>query len=324
MKPYVVTRDASLRNRLSARLILQDRPEEADLILVFDDALDELENAVFWEKPVLFLHRGQIPDAPKRAFRLGVPEACIIDAAGLRFSELRRRLEDVLKNPVLPDPMVLPEADDAFLPRRPAAPADEAPSVRPQAPVSPVRVSDPLEHYPGRIITVTGLRGGVGVSTVAAGLYHHLKTQGVPVALFSTGRQPIYDLYLPDDDGVWINELPDVLPSVLIVDRPHGSDLPVRGEVVLVVEPTYYDLRLFERGNGFPGGTMVINRTREDLQAEGVLRYFTVIQAAMRPVVVPFKPDAMDELMQSNRAPDEGEPFAGAVAEIAEGLAVGV
>lgn len=347
MKVFLVTHDDQLRGRLSARLLLVDRPEDSEVIVVFDDAMDSLESAVFYEKPVVFLHRGRVEDAPKRAFRLGVPEDYILDATNLRFSQFRKLLESVVSSPILPDPMIIHDAvEDEFVIPEPSVetytPASQEPKPNfvPEvsSKVSEILVSKPkewwsfLEGYPGQILLVTGLRGGVGVSTVAAALYHHLSVQGLPVAVHSPKPQPIYSLYFRDEVErplIFFGEdVPDELPSTIVLDLPHYMSLPdhIRpAQTLLVVEPSYYDLRLFEHGSdAMHGGVLVVNRTRDDVHSDGALRYMTVIQSYMRPVVVPFRPVELEELLKTGRAPDEGEPFASAIAEIAEMLSVGV
>ncbi|PTQ56257.1 MAG: hypothetical protein BSOLF_0534 [Candidatus Carbobacillus altaicus] len=328
MKIYVSTYQESLKNRLSARLVVQERPEDADLILVYEDAMGTLEDLAFGDKPVLFLHSGKTPGIPEKAYRLGIPENYILDASTLRFSEFRKTVEDVIQNPLLADPYLLLVEGDEILFRGEAAqthmPYDLTQKHLDKHIPDWIEV---LQNYPGHIIYVTGLRGGVGVSSFAAGLYHHYKVQGVPVLLFSPKEQSIYNLFFDESDHIYTRILPDELPSTVIVDLPYDIraefNLP-RGENILVVESTYYDLKLFQEGTGLESGILIINKTRDDLSSTGVNRFFVNIQTMFRAFTVRFMPEEMDAALKEGITPDRSEPFVDAFAELVEHISAGV
>ena|GEM_PF-3943884 len=329
MKIYVFTQQENLKNRFAARLLVQERPEDADLILVYEDAFDMLEDLSFGDKPIVFLHSGKTAGIPDKAYRFGIPENYILDASTLRFSQFKEFLQNVFEAPVLPDPYLLLEDGDEFILKEYTDTTDTNTVYVPQPPQKPewVRV---LQDYPGTIVYVTGLHGGVGASTIAAGLYHHISVEGTPVLLFSPKAQPIYEFYLNDEamSNVYTDHLPDDLPSLIIVDLPYDDenrmDLP-KGMNILVGEPTFYDLKLFQnKQEQFERGSLVINKTREDLSSTGITRFFKNIQTTFRTVEIPNAPEDMDRALKEKISPDQLPLFVDAYVELIDQLITGV
>ncbi|MBE3571242.1 MAG: hypothetical protein IMW92_14445, partial [Bacillales bacterium] len=213
IKVYLKTHNESFKRRLSARLYLAQTIEEADVILFFEDAINELEDMLFIEKPLIFLHQ-QAENVVNTALNLGVHEKYLIDATNLRISNLKKIIEEAKEEGLIIDPFVLGKTDDLLL-QDIKNHSMTSPQITKQpsynevvAEIKPIQVEkmtghvDAGENMPLVLqseslmeklakrkeskIIFYGLTGGSGTTTLAIGLYQALVENHNAVSIFTT------------------------------------------------------------------------------------------------------------------------------------------
>lgn len=249
-----------------------DQKDNADMALIIrsqdlnphivDQVIEETNGTI----PVVCMtgeDNGQGKAYKEAARASGIPEEYILTGTDWRLFQLKERLQAVLKNPELPNPRVLFDEEGDLLPFE----SDEHVRIDMKSSVN-LAASNDLQslQLEGNkpMISVIGLSGGVGTSTVALSVMAHFKEREKSVLLIDTSKDGATAYHLNTDcskgihstfygdlgltmgDNEYVGELLQQSYDLFIVDAAINhplceSLLDISSHAVVVVNPTELD-----------------------------------------------------------------------------------
>jgi len=252
--------------------VVEDNVQECDVALIIRSASTTPEDV----NRVVDVTSGQVPvvvmigDEDEKGGRFveeatiaGIPEEYVLKGTEWRVQDVIRMLEEVVRNPQLPDP-IIPFDDEEYVPSQEYNPEGYEESIQFQEPepmaampyFAAAHHDFDQENINHNAIAVIGLNGGAGASTVAASLLAYLKKKGYQGSrLIDTSRYGDLSFHfeLPNTTGRHPTDYGDVVIT-------HGDLGMIEGELRQNFGMAVVDLNL-ER----PCADLVLRRVSQAL-----------------------------------------------------------
>ncbi|MBT9252110.1 MAG: hypothetical protein KM296_00070 [Brockia lithotrophica] len=255
MKVHLATSMDRLKVLFSAVFDLATA-EEADVIVVAKDKLDQVENLIYYRKPVILLHAGE-EEYVELAHLLGIPDEYILDGRKARISLIEEKIHQLKEDPFVPDPVIYIEGayarkevpyeeedkenialPEIFSEKESPDEADEEEQELPEEKLDILsllsgRLKERFEEEDDeenenkiKIISVRGYGGGAGASTVSTLLYGVLKKEAPTALVVHEDDLTIKSYFANTDERLYYNveSALENRPEYVICDNVNCDD----------------------------------------------------------------------------------------------------